>query len=85
VQTRVGYNRKGNRQYTLRYYDEKKLPGEVWNNVKSTYYAYTILTIAEVDLNDQPVYIIYMQDKTHLKTIGVYDGEIKEVNNYTRG
>jgi len=84
VQTRVGYNRKGSREYTLRNYSEKKLPREVRNIVKSVYHDYTIINVAEVDFDDQPVFIVYMQDETHLKTIGVYDGEIKEIRNYKR-
>ena len=39
---------------------------------------------AEVYFDDQPVYIVHLQDETHLKTIGIYDGEIKEVHNYKR-
>jgi len=84
VRTRVGYNLKGSRQYTLRYYSEKKLPREVRSMVKSVYYDYSITNVVEVDFDNQPVYLVYMQDETHLKTIGVYDGEIKEINNYTR-
>jgi hypothetical protein len=52
--------------------------------VKSVYYDYTIASVAEVYFNAQPVYIVYIQDETHLKTIGVYDGEMKEVQNYKR-
>src|SRR5436190_6151099 len=62
MQIRVNYNRKGNWQYTIRYYGEKKLPLEVRSMVKSVYYDYTISRVAEIHMDDQPVYILYIQD-----------------------
>ena len=43
------------------------------------------MSVTEVYFDDELVYIVYIQDKTHLKTIGVYDGEMQEVRNYKRG
>src|SRR4051812_17500525 len=37
VQTRVDYNRKGRWLETIRYYGEKKLPGEICGMIKSRY------------------------------------------------
>ncbi|HEY6975011.1 MAG TPA: hypothetical protein VH396_01910 [Chitinophagaceae bacterium] len=85
VQTRVDYNGRGARQHTILYYGEKKLPREVRNMVKSVYYDYTILNVVEIRLDDQPIYMVYMQDETHLKTIRVHDGEMQQVQNYIRG
>jgi len=85
MQTRVAYNRKGGWEYTMYYYSEKKLPRDVRSMVKSVYYDYTILQVVEIHLDNQPVYIVYMQDETHLKTIRVYDGEMETVQDYTRG
>jgi hypothetical protein len=85
VQTRVDYNRNGSWLHTIRYYEEKKLPREVRDMVKSVYYDYAILNVIEVNFGDQPVYMVYLQDETHLKAIRVYDGEMKEVQNYVRG
>src|SRR6266542_157007 len=79
VQTMVAYNLKGIWHHTIRYYDEKKLVHDIRSIVKSSYYDYSILTIAEVHFNDQTVYMIYVQDETHLKTIRVCDGEMQEV------
>jgi hypothetical protein len=85
VRMRIGYNRKGSREYTMRYYGEKKLPHEVRDIVKSVYYDYTILGVSEISFDDQPVYLVYIQDETHLKTVGVYDGEMQVIRNYKRG
>jgi hypothetical protein len=85
MQTRVAYNRKGGWEYTMYYYSEKKLPRDVRSMVKSVYYDYTILRVVEIHLDDQPLYIIYIQDETHLKTIGVYNDEMQVIQEYTRG
>lgn len=85
VRTIVAYNLKGNWLHTIRYYDEKKLAPAIRHIVKSTYYDYTILQIAEVSFSDQTVYMIYVQDETYLKTIRVFDGEMEVVQTYTRG
>jgi hypothetical protein len=85
VKTMVAYNLKGVWHHTIQYYPEKKLSGNIRDIVKRTYYDYTILNIIEVSFGDQPVYMVYMQDETHLKAIRVYDGEMVEIQNYTRG
>jgi len=84
VQTMVAYNRSGIWHHTIRTYNEKKLPRQIKDIVKRVYNDYTIINAAEVYVDDQPVYIVHLQDETHLKTIGIYDGEIKEVHNYKR-
>ncbi|HEY6976926.1 MAG TPA: hypothetical protein VH396_11605 [Chitinophagaceae bacterium] len=84
VQTMVAYNLNGIWHHTIRSYGEKKLPRQIRDVVKRVYYDYAIIKAAEVYFDDQPVYIVYIQDETHLKTIGIYDGEIKEVHNYKR-
>ena len=85
VQTSIAYSRKGVSLYTIRSYGGKKLPYQIRDIVKSVYYDYTIVGVTEVYFDDEPIYILYIQDKTHLKTIGVYDGEMQEVRNYKRG
>lgn len=85
VKTVVAYNLKGNWSYTIRYYGEKKLPADVRDMVKRTYYDYSILGISEIHFNQQTVYMIYIQDENHLKTIRIYDDEMEEVANYPRG
>ncbi|HEY6975127.1 MAG TPA: hypothetical protein VH396_02490 [Chitinophagaceae bacterium] len=85
IKTRVAYNRNGRWQYTMLYYGEKKLPLEVRSAVKSVYYDYDILNVAEIYLDNQPLYMITIQDETHLKTIGVYDGDMQVIQEYQRG
>jgi len=85
IVTRVGYNSKGGWVHTIRYYSEKQLPSDIRDRVKSIYYDYTIFNVAEVYFTDEPVYLVYIQDNTHLKTIRIYDGQMEEVQNFIRG
>src|SRR5262245_54423785 len=58
VKTIVAYNPRGNWSYTINYYGEKKLPGDIRKMVKSTYYDYSIFGIAEVHFDEETVYMI---------------------------
>jgi len=84
VKTIVAYNPRGNWSYTINYYGEKKLPADVRKTVKSTYYDYSIFGIAEVHFDEETVYMIYMQDDGHFKTIRVYNNEMQEVESYPK-
>ncbi len=86
VETMVTYNPNGIWQNTIYRYNEEKSPRYVRNIVKNGYHNYTIRNIAEVYFNDQyfndqTVYVIYLQDETHLKTISICDGQMQEVKN----
>jgi len=85
VKTIVAYNPKGNWSYTINYYGENKLPVDVRKLVKGTYYDYSIFGIAEVHFDEETVYMIYMQDASHFKTIRVYNDEMQEVESYPKG
>jgi len=85
VKTVVAYNGKGNWNYTIRYYHDKKLPFDIRAMVKRSYCDYTISLITEVNFNLQTVYLVYLQNETHLKTIRIYDGEMEEAASYIKG
>jgi hypothetical protein len=84
VKTVVAYNPKGSWSYTINYYGEKKLPADIRKMVKSTYYDYSIFGIAEVHFDKETVYMLYIQDESHFKTIRVYNDEMQEVENYPK-
>jgi hypothetical protein len=54
-------------------------------NVKSSYYAYDILNVAEVHTDNQTIYVVYMQNEKYAKTVRVWDGDIEEIQNLKRG
>lgn len=85
VVTRDFYNKKGNRLFTIAYYDEKGLPAAVRSLVKSVYYDYTIVTVEEVRLPERKVYLVDLQDDTSIKTVRVADDEMEEVRSLVRG
>jgi hypothetical protein len=85
VETKVAYNLKGKLNHTINYYGEKNLPRSVWETIKSSYYAYDILRVAEVHFNDKTVYMVYLESETQLRTVRVVDGEVEEVQSFTRG
>src|SRR5690348_7083025 len=59
VQTRVAYNRNGRWQYTMQFYGENKLPRDIKSMVKSVYYDYNMYRVAEIHVDNQPLYIVY--------------------------
>lgn len=85
TQKRVIYDKKGRWHHTISYYNEKALPEDIWHVVKSTYYAYDILNVIEVQVGDQTVYILTLQNEKFLKTVRLHNGELEEVQHLKRG
>jgi hypothetical protein len=83
--TREFFDKKGRHLYTIAYYGEKELPAAVLSIVKPVYYDYAILTVEELKLEGRSIYFVDMQDKTHIKTVEVSDGEMAEVKTLDRG
>jgi len=68
---RVFYSKKGNWKYTLKFYNEHKLPKEIRAIVRSTYFDYKIRIVEEVDRADRLVYIIQLEDEKTIKNLRV--------------
>ena len=68
---RAFYSKKGNWKYTLRFYDEHKLPKDIRNIVRSIYFDYRIRIVEEVDRADKLVYIIQLEDEKTIKNLRV--------------
>jgi len=84
INTRVGYDKKGNYQWTIRDYAEDKLPSDIRHIVKSEYYDLNIYHIDEVKTDRSLVYIIKLEGKTTWKTVKVADGEMAVLNDYVK-
>ena len=77
---RVCYDRKGNWMYSMIYYNESKLPKDVRNAVKSTYYDMSIVLVKEIKTTKGKVYVLNLEDKTTIRIIKVNDeGEMETV------
>jgi hypothetical protein len=86
ISDRVFYNKKGNWTFTVKSYNEGKLPRDIRAIVKSSYYDYTITMVEEVEGIDNLVYIIHMSDKTSIKNLRVTkDGEMDVLEEFTKG
>lgn len=83
--TKVFYNPKGRWVGNLRCYFEDKLPRDIRHLVRSNYYDYSIYYVNEVTVpGDITVYLVKIEDKTSLKTIRVQDGEMDEIEAFTK-
>jgi hypothetical protein len=88
IQSWVCYNKKGDFEYMIRHYDEKKLPQEIRHLVRSTYYDFSILHINEITINGITFYFVTMADKTSKdkicwKIVKVADGEMEVMKEYS--
>ena len=88
VTNRIYFDKKGKWSGSLKSYSEDKLPYEMRDIVKRTYYDFTITYVQEVETIDShkvPTYIIHLQDKDQIKLVRLFDGEMETWKEYKRG
>jgi hypothetical protein len=76
IRMRSTYNAKGDWEYTIRYYDEYKLPSEIRHLVRSTYYDMPIIMVTEFKRVDQITYFIRLENQKTLLTVMIREGEM---------
>ena len=82
---RIDYDKKGNWIETFRTYGETKLPPDVRDIVKSSYYDYTIFLVQEIENPlDTVTYFIHLDGKTKLINLRICKGEIEEWQNFNK-
>lgn len=84
IYNRIHYNKKGHWENTLRYYGEWDLPKEVRHLVKSKYYDFSILGVTEVILQDKVAYFIFVDGKSMLINLKVFDGYVEELKTFNK-
>jgi hypothetical protein len=84
VDTKVFYNKRGNHDCTVRYYNERVLPREVRHNVRSRYYDHNIYHVVEVSAAGTTGYLIKLEGKNSWMDIRVLDNEIDVLKEYTK-
>jgi len=67
----VYYDRKGNWLYTMRSYEEDKLPRNIRAQVKSTYYDYSIGVVREIRSKSGITYVVHIEDKNGFKQLRI--------------
>ena len=85
TETKVIYDLKGNWHSMLRTYSEDKMPFDVRDLVKSTYYDFSIVVVYEITHADNITYILKIQDSKAIKTLRVKDGNMEVIGEYKRG
>ncbi len=87
IKSTIYYDKKGNWTGSLKYYGEEKMPREVRQIVKSTYYDYNIVYTQEIETADSdgvPTYVVCVDDKTKIKMIRISAGEMSAWKEYTK-
>jgi hypothetical protein len=82
VTNRIRYDRKGNWDYTIRYYQENLLPKEIRKQVRSTYYDFNIEGVTEVSVGDKTAYLVRIKSADLWKTVKIVDDEMIETESY---
>jgi hypothetical protein len=79
ISYQVGYNKKGNKLYSIRNYGENNLPLDIRHNVKSIYYDYAITLVQEIEMPMKPLtFIVHLDGKTDIINLRISDGEMDE-------
>jgi hypothetical protein len=82
---RVFYDKKGHWEYSLLFFNEDKLPGNVRAAVKSTYFDLNITLVEEAQTTENRVFICHLEDKATIKIIKVNDdGEMEILQDLTK-
>ncbi len=68
---RVLYNSKGRWQYTIRDYDEARLPVRIRDIVKRTYYDFIVTLVEEIENYSGKTYIVLLEDRSSIKTLRI--------------
>ena len=87
INTRTAYNLAGSWVYTIKYYDEWKLPKDVRTLVKSTYFDYTITQVEEIvqQISTEPTYLVHLKDDKSWKNVLVSNGEMVVMEEFDKG
>jgi hypothetical protein len=79
------YDKKGNKLYTIRNYDETRLPSDVRYNVKSTYVDYDIRLVQEIESASGAItYLIHLEGKAKWINVRISNGEMDEFEKYNK-
>jgi len=84
INTRTGYDKKGNWLYNLRSYGEAYLPKDVRARVKSAFYDFSITGINEITNAKQIIYMVHIEDNACFKIIRVCEGGMEAVKEYVK-
>jgi len=82
IVNRVRYDKRGNWDYTIRYYEENQLPSEIRKQVKRTFFDFDISGVTEVSVGDKTAYLVRIKSIETWKTVKVLEDEMTIVESY---
>jgi hypothetical protein len=71
IQSKVNYDYGGNMLSSLRYYEPKLLPLNIYNRIKKSYMKKEMFGVTEVTFNNDVVYFVKLQDATSWITVRI--------------
>ncbi len=85
IACRADYDYKGYCLTSYKYYNEDKLPHEVRQMVKSSYFDFTIYRVAELFISNSTVYIVTLESNESWMKISIIDGEMAVMEKFRKG
>jgi hypothetical protein len=85
ITTRSVYDKKGNWIHTMLVYPESRMPNDVRRTVKNEYGDYNITQVQEIKEGDKTFYVVHLQDGKKYKQVGVCDGEMNVISEFSEG
>lgn len=80
------YSKKGSWVYTIQTYSTDNLDKAIIDKVKEHYADYGVTGIQKIEQPGfDPVYIVYLENKTSLKTVRLANDEVELVSDYSKG
>lgn len=80
--TRILFDPKGHILYSISYGTLKSLPADIRKTVRSIYYDYDIMYVAEVHSYSKTAWFLSLEDETSLVTVKVIDGQVIKTGNF---
>ena len=80
-------DKKGKLLYSVKRYDESQLKREIKSLVHNQYAEFDIAGVEEIVMpgTTESIYIVHLQDDTHIKIVRIYNGETEVTGTYKRG
>ena len=84
IKSTIYYNKDGDFDLMIRYYNEDKLPRKVRHLVKSNYYDFSIYHVTEFRYNGKTAYVAVIEDRTSWKKIKVVDDDMEVIGEFSK-
>ncbi len=84
-QYRVGYNKKGDWQYTERIYNTgSELPVDVRKNIETNYFGFDIKLVEEIATRQRTVYIVHIENAEWIMKLKVDGADIDSLEEFKK-